>query len=116
MKRFIYLIMLLLGPTTFNSTARTIHGSVYGADDKKPIPAVAVYVKGTNIRTSTDRNGKYSLTTKEEKVVLLFSMIGYEFQQIEVKKSNTIDIWLQPSKTSLQEVRVMGYQSATCAG
>ncbi len=111
MKRIIYLIMLLLGLTTFNSTARTIRGSVYGTDDKKPIPGVAVLVKGTNILTSTDLNGQYAVVTKEEKIVLLFSMIGYEFQQVEVKKSNTIDVWLQPAKTSLQEVVVMGYQT-----
>nr|WP_199081238.1 VWA domain-containing protein [Pedobacter sp. ASV19] len=111
MKRIIYLIMLFLGLTTFNSTARTIRGSVYGADDKKPIPGVSIFVKGTNIRTSTDLNGQYAVTTKEEKVVLLFSMIGYEFQQVEAKKSNTINIWLQPTKTSLQEVVVMGYQT-----
>ncbi|HWW42763.1 vWA domain-containing protein [Pedobacter sp.] len=111
MKRIIYLIMLFLGLTTFNSTARTIRGSVYGADDKKPIPGVSIFVKGTNIRTSTDLNGQFAVVTKEEKVVLLFSMIGYEFQQVEAKKSNTINIWLQPAKTSLQEVVVMGYQT-----
>jgi len=50
----------------------------------EPLPGVNVFVKGSTVGTTTDFNGKYSITVKKESDVLVFSFIGYNEQSIAV--------------------------------
>ena len=51
---------------------------------KQPLPGVTVIVKGLTLGTSTDVNGRFSLTLpKMQNVSLLFSFIGMETQEVK---------------------------------
>src|ERR1044072_8183770 len=72
------------------------------------LPGVSLLVKGTSTGTSTDNDGKYSLTDPAA-ATLVISCIGYATQEVSVGSRSTIDIVLLPDVTALQEVVVTGY-------
>lgn len=111
MKRTIYLMTLLLSLTAFGSFARTISGNVYDSDSKKPVPGVYVMIQGTNINTTTDIRGHYSITGQQEKIILIFSAIGFQKQQISAGKSAKIDVWLKTEQTAVNKVVIRGVSS-----
>lgn len=72
------------------------------------LPGVSLLVKGTSTGTSTDNDGKYSLTAPAD-ATLVISFIGYATQEVNVGSRSTIDVVLLPDVTALQEVVVTGY-------
>jgi TonB-linked SusC/RagA family outer membrane protein len=74
------------------------------------LPGVNVIVKGSTAGTTTDVNGKYSLSTNNStETVLVFSFIGYMPQEVTVSNRSSLDISLAPDVQALQEVVVVGY-------
>jgi TonB-linked SusC/RagA family outer membrane protein len=78
-------------------------------DAGNPIPGVNIIVKGTTKGTTTDSEGKYTLSINEDDVVLVFSFIGYAVQEVPVNGRSVIDVQLQEDVQSLDEVVVVGY-------
>lgn len=74
---------------------------------KLPIPGVSVTVDGTQRSVSTDLEGYYEIEAAigEE---LSFYFIGYESKKISIK-TKVIDVKLEESATSLDEVIIVGY-------
>src|SRR5688572_12712151 len=75
----------------------------------KPLPGVNILVKGTTIGTTTDSDGRYSLTVPDAASVLVFSFIGYQSQEISVGSQTDISISMQPDVSTLSEIVVVGY-------
>lgn len=85
-----------------------IRGTV--SDSVGPMPGVSVTVKNqSSIGTSTDLNGKYILDVPNENAVLIFSMVGYETQEIPVKGKSVINVILKPSTNQLEEAVVVAF-------
>ncbi|PGH40496.1 MAG: SusC/RagA family TonB-linked outer membrane protein [Candidatus Nephrothrix sp. EaCA] len=72
------------------------------------MPGVNVVEKGTTNGTVTDVDGKYSLSTGDE-AVLVFTFVGYLSQEIAVDSKNTINVTLVADQKQLDEVVVVGY-------
>lgn len=71
---------------------RTITGTVTSKGDGTPMPGVNVVIKGTQIGTTTDASGKYSLSISDDrKTTLVFSYIGYDSQEISVANQSIIN-------------------------
>lgn len=112
MKRNIYLIMLFLSLAGFrNSSNRNITGTVYSKEDNRPLSHVNIFAEGSTVQTSTDQNGRYSISVAEGVKSLRFSVIGYQQQVIKLGKTKKIDVWLKQSDQSLTELVVTGYGS-----
>lgn len=79
------------------------------AEDEGGLPGVSVLEKGTTNGTATDIDGNYSITVGSEDAVLVFSFVGYQFQEIPVKGKRTVDVVLGPDIQTLGEVVVVGY-------
>lgn len=105
------LILMLLSLLSIQATqTRVITGAVTSASDNNPLPGVAVSVKGTNIGTSTDGNGKYSIITPINGTAkLVFSFIGYQTKEVAIGTKNKIDVALSADFKALSEVVVVGY-------
>ena len=73
------------------------------------LPGVSVKVKGTNIGTTTDLDGRYTINAPENNSVLVFTYIGYLTQEVIISGRSTVNVSLEPSTTSLSEVVVIGY-------
>ena len=88
--------------------ATPITGIVRGADGK-PLEGVNVIIKGSNVGTVTDVNGKFSIDAKS-KDKLVFSSIGFSSREIIVDiNSRAIDIALNINLSPLDEVQVQAY-------
>jgi TonB-dependent starch-binding outer membrane protein SusC len=85
----------------------TVSGTIID-ETGQALPGVSILVKGTSTGTSTDNDGRYSLSAPEN-AILVVSFIGYATQEIPVGSRSSIDITLQPDVTALQEVVVTGY-------
>ena len=110
MKRLLLLgIVLSLFCIAFTTT-KVIQGIV--TDEKgNPVAGATIIIKGTQIGTSTDSKGVFSITVQDENAVLVISYLGYEEKEIKVKSIANSDfkIKLLPSIQKLDEVVVIGY-------
>ncbi|QMU30972.1 SusC/RagA family TonB-linked outer membrane protein [Adhaeribacter radiodurans] len=84
---------------------------VQGAGGTENGAGVTVVEKGTNNGTTTDANGNFKLTVKDNAAVLVFSMIGYKSQEIPVAGRTSFNVTLSEDISALNEVVVTGYQT-----
>lgn len=87
-----------------------ITGTILDETDM-PLPGVTVLLKGTTSGTTTDLDGKYSITAPETGT-LIFSFIGYDPIEKLIGNQSVIDIQLNPNTSDLEEVVVIGYGTA----
>ncbi len=95
MKKIFFTFILLFFISIIGFAQRTITGTVTD-ENQEIIMFASVKVKGTEIGTTTDFDGKYKIEIPEmEKPILVFSYIGIVAKEIEVKKDiNIIDVEL----------------------
>ncbi|WP_338793113.1 SusC/RagA family TonB-linked outer membrane protein [Bernardetia sp. MNP-M8] len=72
---------------------RTITGTVIDAV-QGGLPGATVQVKGTNTGTTTDLEGKYSITVPEGSEILVFRFVGYTTKEETIDNRTTIDVTL----------------------
>lgn len=90
------------------SDHRTISGMVISGDDEQPLQGVIVAVKGSNIGTITDGDGKFELALEDESQrTLVTHFIGMESKDIPIEDQENILISLEPDIVSLDEVVVI---------
>jgi TonB-linked SusC/RagA family outer membrane protein len=111
MKRFFYLIMLLIAFDNLQAQqTRQVTGKILEEGTNTSLPGVSVNIKGTNIGVVSDVNGKYSIKVPQTgEVILQFRYLGYNTKELAVGNKSTIDVILQASTESLNEVVVIGY-------
>ena len=88
--------------------AQNVTGKVTDALDGTPLIGVTVVVKGTNLGTTTDGFGSYSINV-EPTATLVFSYIGYETLEEAVNGRSTINVLLNQAVETLDEIVVIGY-------
>jgi TonB-linked SusC/RagA family outer membrane protein len=103
------IILKLQSPITTQEAKRdvVVRGVVRDKTDGKPIPGVTVSVKGTSTVVSTGENGEYSISAKED-AVLVFRYIGYKNVEQSVSGRTKIDVVLEEDADQLKEVVVTG--------
>ncbi|MBO9154266.1 SusC/RagA family TonB-linked outer membrane protein [Chitinophaga sp. GCM10012297] len=75
-----------------------------------PLPGVTIAVKSApSIGTTTDLNGKYVLDIPDGATVLVYSMIGYDRQEIPVNNRDVIDVQLAIASSQLEETVIVGF-------
>jgi TonB-linked SusC/RagA family outer membrane protein len=72
-----------------------------------PLRGVTVRVEGTEVRTLTDANGRYSVAVPANGI-LTFSLLGQRLVQTRVEGRGTIDVTMEPI-AFLEEVVVTAY-------
>ena len=108
MKNLITILTLLLITSAAIAQTRTISGLVTD-ENGKPFQYVNVFVESnTSVFTTTDSNGKYSITVPE-KSVLVFAFIGYKAQKVRVGVSDSVNVRMEPDMVTLQEVVTVAY-------
>ncbi|TDQ18724.1 TonB-linked SusC/RagA family outer membrane protein [Algoriphagus boseongensis] len=84
-----------------------VTGTVYD-ESGTPLPGVSILVKGTTRGTTTDLDGKYSISSPSNST-LVFSFIGYNTVEEAVGSRTRINVNLSPDLADLEEVVVVGY-------
>ena len=106
-------LVLSMGGGTLLAQDRIVSGVV--SDAVGPVYGVAVQISGTTDGTTTDADGKFSISVPEGKS-LYISCLGYESQTIEVGTRTQIDIVLAEDSQMLEMATVIGYGSGSKIG
>ena len=107
-------LFCLFSISTFSQSSYTITGTVRHSQSKERISAVSVIVKGTSFGTFTDDHGNFRLTTTAPlPIVLVFSSIGYQTQEVPVSSAAaTIEVSFVPGSILGTEVVVSATRAA----
>ncbi len=87
------------------NNAINVSGKV-SEENNAVLPGVNILVKGTTNGTTTDSDGRYSITVDDADAVLIFSFIGYVSQEIAVGSRSIVDVVMLPDVKALEEVVV----------
>lgn len=98
--------MLLFSTVNVFSQKIKITGKVTDANTKEILQGVSIRVKSGGA-TTTDDQGMYSVNANS-KDVLEFTYTGYAMKTVNVNGQTTINIYLQPAVTDLNQVVVVG--------
>lgn len=104
---FIYTILLL--SWTLGLSQIKINGTVKDAGSGITLPGVNILVVGTDIGTVTDVDGTFTLNVDNPNGEILVSMIGYTTKNIPVSMVKDLEILLEESASTLDEIVVVGY-------
>ena len=104
-----FLTMLFFVSLTTLAQSYEVSGVVTD-DGNDPLPAVSVIVKGTANGTSSDFDGKYSLSVSQGDV-LVYSFVGFNPKEVTMDGTSTIDVVLT-SGVALDEIVVVGTRNA----
>lgn len=85
-----------------------VKGRVTGADGIA-LQGVSVTIFGTKKGSTTNGDGRYTITVPDEKTVLEFSSVGFETRKMTVGNQSEINISLEKSEANLDQVVVVGY-------
>jgi len=103
---FLLAFILFVGVNWANAQTNTIHGTVVSSEDGLGIPGVTVAVKGTTVGTTTDLDGKFSLTVKPEYKTLQFSYVGMTTIEVALTGQTEINVTLKQDVMQMDEVVV----------
>ena len=109
MRKILLVFLCMLQIAFVHAQERTISGRVTSKDDGLPLPGVNVILKGTATGTTTDADGKFTLSVPGANATLTFSFIGLESLEVPAGERTTLDVQLQADVTQLNEVVVVGY-------
>ena len=102
---------LLLVPAVTFAQARTVTGTVTN-EAGAPLQGISVVVKGTQIGTMTDVEGKYSVTAQPGQV-LQFRFVGTSPQERTIGQSGVVDVQLKRVAANLDAVVVTALGQTT---
>lgn len=111
--RPIVAVLLLLMVFGFGGKAlaqnRTVTGMVVSSADNQPLIGAGVVIAGTSAGTSTDINGKFSLSVPNGRNMLQVSYLGYVTKEVVIGGGSELLIALDEDNTFFDEVIVVGY-------
>lgn len=115
MKRLcVFLVsVVFVGINLLQAQTVQITGTVTSAEDGMPVPGASVLVKGTSIGVATNVDGQYSISAPATATTLVFSFIGLIPQEIEIAGRTVINVVLESDVTTLEEIVVTAYGTAT---
>jgi iron complex outermembrane receptor protein len=94
----------------------TITGTITDKKDNSPLPGVTVSIPDLKTGTSTDVNGKYTLSHLSKGIYIVqFTYVGYKTitQRVDFSKGLTLDLQMQASFIEAGEVIITGVSRAT---
>ncbi len=102
---FVFMLLLFAGITTVFAQKRTVSGKISEANGK-PMPFVNVTVKGTNVGTTSNTDGIFSIDVPEGSNTLVFSIIGSKTQEINLSGRSSFNITMSDDIGELENVVV----------
>jgi len=115
-KRFLHMwlpvlmmgVIVLFTGDAFAQQQKTITGIIKNAKGE-PLSNVTVAIKGTSTGTSTNEEGKYSLSVPANATTLVISSVGFETREEVIGNAAIRNFTLLAGVTDLNDVVVIGY-------
>lgn len=112
MKNILCMTFLLLKVLTILNAQTLLKGQVIN-EKRMPLGDVSIIEKNTELQTTTDLNGVFTLKVKNKQGIISFSHINYKTKTVHFNVGDTLLVVLEPVMRDLEEVIVYndGYQS-----
>ena len=81
-------------------------------ENSSPLIGASVTVKETNVGTTTDYDGNFTLEIPDDAEILIVSYIGFKTEEVSINGNNNFVIVLQEDPQALDEVIVQGYRKS----
>ena len=108
LKKHLILVWVILIAFGAMAQDRSIKGEVLGTD-QSPLIGASVMVKGTKMGTLTNDQGQFQLNVPDGSNTLIISYLGYATQEIQINGQTQLNVAMEATTTSLDEVVVTGY-------
>ena len=103
--------VVVISDKTLNLALKTeINGTVYD-DAGKPLSGATIKIKGTQISSVADENGKFSLKPETDKGILIVSYVGFETKEVAFANNVQVSVALSRKDSKSDEIIVVGYGS-----
>lgn len=89
--------------------AQVITGTITSSENAESLPGAGILEKGKTNATRSDSAGRYSIGVSDPNATLIISYVGYKTKEVKLNGQTKINIVLDPSASSVQEVVVVGY-------
>ncbi len=115
MRKLLALALFLTSAAIF--AQGTVTGTVIDSEMDGPLPGATVILTGTNVGTTSDFDGNFSLKVNKASGTISVSFVGYETKTIEFSVSNGAtqdlgDIVLSPDADALDEIVITTFSLA----
>ena len=107
--RQILLVNKEAGESSASQQQLSISGTITDATTGDAMPGVNIVIKGSTVGVISDMNGKFTINIPDANATLEISFLGYITQEVLVAGKKTIDIKMEQTVTSLDEVVVVGF-------
>jgi hypothetical protein len=98
MKLRLFILTLFITTISFAQSKGTISGVITDNNsNNETLPFATVFVKGTKINTTTDIDGKYSISIAPGSYTIQFSFVGYDPKEVPVKVTEGATVTLNQS-------------------
>jgi TonB-linked SusC/RagA family outer membrane protein len=87
--------------------AETVTGTITN-ELGQPLVGVSITIKGSNLGTTTNSAGKFTLEVPDKSAVLVISYLGYISKEVSANQS-VVTISLEPMEKMMQDVVIVGY-------
>lgn len=117
MKKRLTLLLgcLLIGIGSITAQTLKITGIVLSEDDKQPVVGASIMVKGTELGTITDVDGRFTLLNVPKTANLLqISFVGMKTELVPIKP--VLRVLMKSDSQLVDEVVIVGYGSAKKLG
>ena len=108
MKRIFALLLGFLFSIQLFAQNKTVTGRVTD-NAGAPLSNVSVQVKGGGVGTTTDIEGRFSLSVPTNASTLVFTYSGMAAREVNITNETTVNVALQGQSQSMEEVVVVGY-------
>ena len=102
------LIFIISVSMVYGQQQITVNGTVTDAETDEPLPGVNIVIQGTNMGTSTDVDGNYTIEAPPD-ATLIISFVGYQQQTVDINERQNINVAMEQAITELEEVVAIGY-------
>lgn len=92
-----------------SGNVQVVKGTVVDAMTSKPLAGVTIEEKNAKNVTTTNENGEYAITVRDNRSVLIFTYVGYTTEEVTVGPQTTINMQLSVSAGQMGEVLIVGF-------
>ena len=103
----LFIMLFFFGFVISAHAQSVVNGTVTNALGE-PIPGATIVVEGTNMGTTTDFDGNFSISVEQDQTIEV-SYVGFQTEKLVYTGQDSLSITLQESVDELDEIIVTGY-------
>ena len=105
----LHLLCLMLTTVCLYAQEVVVSGTITGSDNQQPLEGVSVKVKNSNLGTSTNDKGQFTLKAPSAEAIISITYVGYAVFERKIGTNPDFTISLTRLNEQLEEAVVIGY-------